>query len=117
VALRARIWHSAGVQADEQATSEAPRKRPRLGVIVRVLIYVPLLGFFGWQAVQRFQDGRHAADDSFRASVGQWLKHPPRTVVMPNGEVMPVFELTEQEAVEMGLLPEPTPTPEPAPAP
>lgn len=109
VALRARTWHSAGVQADPPQTSEAPRKRPRLGVIVRVLIYVPLLSFFGWQAVQRFQDGRQAADDSFRASVQQWLQHPPRTIVMPNGELMPVFELTEQEAVEMGLLPEPTP--------
>jgi hypothetical protein len=96
------------MQADEQQTSETPRKRPRLGVIVRVLIYVPLLGFFGWQAAQRARDGRRAADDSFRASVQQWLKHPPRTVVMPNGELMPVFELTEQEAVEMGLLPEPT---------
>lgn len=97
------------MQADQPQTSEAPRKRPRLGVIIRVLIYVPLLSFFGWQAVQRFQDGRQAADDSFRASVQQWLQHPPRTVVMPNGELMPVFELTEQEAVEMGLLPEPTP--------
>jgi hypothetical protein len=105
------------VQADEPQTSETARKRPRLGVIVRILIYVPLLGFFGWQAVERYQDGRRAADDSFRASVEQWLKHPPRSVVMPNGDVMPVFELTEQEAVEMGLLPEPTPTPEPAPAP
>jgi hypothetical protein len=101
--------------ADEQQTSATPRKGPRLGVIVRVLIYVPLLGFFGWQAVQRYQDGRNIADDNFRASVQQWLEHPPSTVVMPNGDVMPVFELTEQEAVEMGLLPAPEPT-EPVPA-
>lgn len=105
------------MQADEPQTSQPPRKRPRLGVIVRILIYVPLLGFFGWQAVQRYQDGRRVADDGFRTSVEQWLEHPPRSVVMPNGDVMPVFELTEQEAVEMGLLPEPEPTTEPAPAP
>jgi hypothetical protein len=107
------------VQADEHTKSEAPRKRPRLGLIVRVLIYVPLLSFFGWQAVQRFQEGRRAADDNFRASMEQWLKHPPRTIMMPNGELMPVFELTEEEAVQMGLVPEPEqpePTPEPAPA-
>lgn len=84
-------------------------------MIIRVLIYVPLLGFFGWQAVQRFQDGRRAADDNFRASVEQWLQHPPRNVMMPNGEMMPVFELTEQEAVQMGLLPEPEPESPPAP--
>jgi hypothetical protein len=102
---------------DEQPTTEAPRKRLRTGVIVRLLIYVPLLGFFGWQAVQRFQDGREVADDSFRASVEQWLQHPPRTMVMPNGEVMPVLELTEEEAVQMGLIPEPKPAPAPAPEP
>jgi hypothetical protein len=116
LALRARNWHNAGVQAEQAPTSETPRKRPRLGVVVRVLIYVPLLGFFGWQAAQRYLDGRRAADDNFRASVQQWVQHPPRTIVMPNGEVMPVLELTEQEAVEMGLMPEPesnSPTPEP----
>ena len=38
---------------------------------------------------------------------------------MPNGEVMPVLELTEQEAIQMGLLPEPEqkPAPETAPPP
>jgi hypothetical protein len=97
----------ASVQSNESSPSEAPSKRPRLGIIVRVLIYVPLLGFFGWQAAQRFLGERSTADDNFRASVEQWLQHPPRTIVMPNGEVMPVLELTEDEAVEMGLLPEP----------
>ena len=116
LALRAQNWHSAGVQADAGQTTEAPRKRWRTGVIVRVLIYVPLLGFFGWQAVQRFQDGRRAADDNFRASVEQWLQHPPRTIVMPNGEVMPVLELTEEEAVQMGLIPEPKAEPKPEPS-
>jgi hypothetical protein len=106
-----------GVPANDQPTTQAPRKRLRTGVIVRLLIYVPLLGFFGWQAVQRFQDGRRAADDNFRASVEQWLQHPPRTIVMPNGEVMPVLELTEEEAAQMGLIPEPTPEPTPQPTP
>jgi hypothetical protein len=105
------------VQADQTPTPEAPRKWLRPGVIVRVLIYVPLLCFFGWQAVQRYLDEHRAADDNFRASVQQWVQHPPRTIVMPNGEVMPVLELTEQEAMQMGLLPEPTPEPAPQPAP
>jgi hypothetical protein len=102
---------------DQPMTEAPPRKRLRTGVVVRLLIYVPLLGFFGWQAVQRFQDGRRAADDNFRASVEQWLQHPPRTIVMPNGEVMPVLELTEEEAAQMGLIPEPTPEPTPQPTP
>jgi hypothetical protein len=94
LALRARNWQDPEVQADQTPPTEAPRKWLRPGVIIRALIYVPLLGFFGWQAVGRFQDERQVADDNFRASIDQWLQHPPRTIVMPNGEVMPILELT-----------------------
>jgi hypothetical protein len=83
-------------------------------LLVRLLIYIPLLGFFGWRAVERFMAERAAADDNFRVSVDRWLQHQPRAIMMPNGEVMPVYELTEDEAVEMGLMPEPA-SPEPAP--
>lgn len=92
---------------DEDEGEDRTRKRKRLGVIIRVLIYVPLLGLFGWQAAQKFLNQRRVADDNFRAAVEQWLQHPPRTIVMPNGETMPVLELSEQEAVELGLLPAP----------
>ena len=98
------------MQADEQ------RKRPRKGVIIRAMIYGPLLCFFGYQAVQRHLDERRLADDNFRAFVDQWLAVQPKTIMMPNGELMPVFEVTEQEAVQMGLLPEPESKPaQPAP--
>lgn len=102
-------WHSPEVEPE----TETPRKRPRLGIILRLLIYLPLLGFFGWRATRDFIDQRHAADEAFRASIQQWLQHQPRTIMMPNGEEMPVFELTEQEAVEMSLLPEPSSPPLP----
>ncbi|WP_106395507.1 hypothetical protein [Enhygromyxa salina] len=94
-------------ETETEPETRSPRRRPRLGIIVRALIYLPLLAFFGWQATRNFVAQRAAADDAFRASVAQWLQHPPRTIMMPNGEEMPVLELTEQEAIEMGLLPEP----------
>lgn len=115
-------WHSRAV--DPAPSTE--RTRPRLGIIVRMLIYLPLLGFFGWRATQRFVEQRRVVDDNFRASVQRWVEHPPKSVVLPNGEVMPVLELSEGEAIEMGLLPEggrpeaagsPDPQPEPAPEP
>ncbi len=96
----------------EDPTPAKPKRR-KLGLIVRALIYGPLLGFFGWQAAQRYLTERRVADDNFRISVDQWLSHPPRTIMMPNGELMPVLELTEEEAVEAGLIPAPEPKSEP----
>ena len=95
-------------QGAEQSTAQSGEsKRPRLGVVVRLAIYLPLLGFFGWQAMAKVQATGEAADERFRASVQRWVQHPPKTIVMPNGETMPVLELSEDEAVEMGLIDKP----------
>jgi hypothetical protein len=101
------------VATDE--TKDAPRKRPRLGIIVRVLIYVPLLAFFGWQAVQKLSSQRDVADDNFRTLVQQRLDSQLPTVMLPNGEVIPA--ITEEQAIEMGVLPTPSEAPKPEPAP
>lgn len=90
----------------QEPANETARKRPYLGVIVRVVVYGAALSYFGWQAAQRFMTERQIADDNFRTSVGQWLKHPPKTIIMPNGEAMPVLELSEDEARQLGLLPD-----------
>lgn len=79
-------------------------------IIVRLLIYIPLLGFFGYQAARKTLDQRQIADDNFRGLVQQWIQHTPRTIIMPNGEAMPVLELTQEEAVEMGLIDRPEAT-------
>jgi hypothetical protein len=121
VVSQAPSWHIRGVEPEAsqsraaESDEERKRKRKRLGVIIRVLIYIPLLAFFGWRASEKFLQQRRMADDNFRTAVEQWLQHPPRTIIMPNGEAMPVLELSEQEAVEMGLLPEPEAKPEPEP--
>ena len=101
----------------EASTSEdSGRKRPRLGLLIRVAIYIPLLGFFGWQAFDKFQRQGDAADERFRTAVEQYVAHPPKTIMMPNGEAMPVLELSEDEAVEMGLIEKPSEAANPAPA-
>ncbi|PRQ08228.1 hypothetical protein [Enhygromyxa salina] len=96
-----------GSQTDVDTEIESRAKRRRLGLVIRALIYVPLLGFFGWQAGTTFVAQRSAADDNFRALVQARLHAmpAPRTIKLPNGEEMPVFEVTEAQAVEMGLLP------------
>ncbi len=74
------------------------RRKPRLGIIIRLAIYVPLLGFFGWRAWERFDNEREAADEVFRERVGQWLEHPPQTMVLPNGEALPMLTPEQAEA-------------------
>lgn len=86
-------WHSRAV-ADEQPTAT---RKPRLGVIIRVAIYVPLLGFFGWRAWERFAAERDAADQMFRERVSIWLANP-QTIVLPNGEALPMLTPEQAEA-------------------
>jgi hypothetical protein len=97
------------VAAESDNNNETPKPRRRLGLVIRLLIYIPLLGIVGWQAGQRFLAERRGADDNFRAFVQERLHAmpAPRTITLPNGESMPVFELSEQQAIEMGLLPAP----------
>ena len=102
------------MEPEPTATS---RKRPRLGVALRLLIYVPLVGIFGWQAIAKITNQRRAVDERMRTSIERWVEHPPRTIMMPNGEAMPVLELSESEAIEMGLLEQPSAEPQDAASP
>ena len=72
--------------------------------MLRLAIYLPLLGFFGWRAAARYMEAREAADEAFRQSVNQWLTHPPRTIDI-DGQQVPVLEVTEAEAAALGYLP------------
>ncbi|HVI00033.1 MAG TPA: hypothetical protein VM869_15050 [Enhygromyxa sp.] len=109
-------WHSRAV-----AEQPKPKRKPRLGIIIRLAIYLPLLGFFGWRAWDRFTTERDAADEVFRERVGAWLEHPPQTIVLPNGEALPMMTPEQAEAQGFDLpaslaegTPEPAPAPEPA---
>ena len=127
-------WQARGVaQADRNEPTS--RRKPNLGLLIRLAIYVPLLGFFSWRAWERFSNERDASDEAFREGVGQWLEHPPQTLVLPNGEALPMLtpeqaeaqgyrvpasfkaELGEPSGPSMSAGPEPTPEPTPEPAP
>lgn len=88
-------------------TEDAPRKGPRLGIVVRLAIYIPLLAFFGWQASQKFRAENDAADEQLRARIQVELAEPQPTVVLPNGEVMPILQMSEEEAVKRGYISKP----------
>ncbi len=92
-------WQSPSV-AEHERSETKPRRKPRLGILIRLAIYLPLLGFFGWRAWERFANEREAADEVFRERVGQWLEHPPQTMILPNGEALPM--LTPEQAAAQG---------------
>jgi hypothetical protein len=55
----------------------APRRRFSKGVIIRLAIYLPLLGFFGWRAADKAMAEREAVDDVFRQDIARLLESPP----------------------------------------
>jgi hypothetical protein len=70
--------------AKPETAAASGRKRPSKSVLIRLAIYVPLLGFFGWRAGARAIDERTAADAAFRTDVGVWLESPPGIVDLSN---------------------------------
>jgi len=106
---------------------------PRRGVVIRLLIYVPLIGFLGYQAAQKWSAEREAAEaDTAVAPAEAPDKLAPykRVVELPDGTKQEIVELTDQQAHDLlGYpLPEglpkseaeaaaPTPSAEPAPKP
>jgi hypothetical protein len=111
-------WHSRAV-ADEPKPEPKPKRKLKLGVVIRLAIYVPLLAFFGWRAWERFSTEREAADEVFRERVSTWLEHPPQTIMLPNGEALPMMTPEQAEAQGFDLpesLKEAPAEPAPAPA-
>lgn len=83
---------------------------PRRGILIRLVIYLPLIGFLAWRA----WSSRAPSDDA--------ALDPPRTqtFVGPDGKTVEVIQLSpEQIEQQFGLLPgtsEPK-APEPVPGP
>ncbi|NVB38320.1 hypothetical protein G6O69_10800 [Pseudenhygromyxa sp. WMMC2535] len=93
---------------------ERKRRRKRLGILIRLAIYIPLLAFFGWRAAARFTEEREASDEAFRAGVQQRLEQPPEVIMLPNGEAMQV--ISPEQASAMGVEISPAPADPTAPA-
>ena len=84
----------------DDARTEPTRRKPKLGILIRLAIYIPALGFFGWRAWERFANEREAADEVFRERVSTWLANPPQVMLLPNGEALPM--LTPEQAAAQG---------------
>jgi hypothetical protein len=85
---------------------------PRRGVLIRLLVYGPILGYLGWHAIERWRAQREAD-----AAVEQPSEPRKRTVTFPDGSQHEVLELTPEQAEQMlGKPLEPPKDDAPAPA-
>lgn len=84
---------------------------PRKAILIRLCIYIPLLAFFGWQAYKRYRSEQEVQ------SAAPELGGVKRTITGPDGKQIEYFEITEDQAKQMGWQPEPKPEAPPADAP
>lgn len=72
----------------------------RRGIIIRLFIYVPLIGFLGWRAMQ----GRCGADEpTIEAEPTTEDEFAPyrKTITLPDGRQQEIVELTPEQAEEI----------------
>jgi hypothetical protein len=60
-------------------------------VIVRIVVYGAAFSYFGWGAFQRWQAERKIELEAETPAMEK------REIMLPDGTVMPVFEITEAE--------------------
>ena len=76
---------------------------PRKGVLIRLAIYVPLIGFLSWNAITNCQ-ARRAAEEAAATpapNVQERLEPHKRMITMPDGSQQAIYELTPEEAQEL----------------
>jgi hypothetical protein len=79
---------------------------PRRGILIRIIVYGGLLGFFGWRALApRVVDPARHEDEAKRL---QELRQHSKTVTLPNGETQVIYEITPEQAERLfGVRPDP----------
>jgi hypothetical protein len=95
---------------------------PRKGIVVRLAIYVPVIGFLSWNACATYR-ARVAAEEVGAAPdpAAQELEKHQRVYTMPDGTQQKVYELTPEEAERLlgkpvALPDDDTPVADPPPA-
>jgi hypothetical protein len=79
----------------------------RKAIWIRLLIYTPLLGFFGWRAYQRWHEEQAAA--AAPAPAAQVVPQHIERVTMPDGTVKEIPVVTPEQAKQLwGVEPRPT---------
>jgi len=70
-------------------------KLPRKGILIRLGIYLPIIGFLAWQAFFSKDKPQPAPEEAPKGNV--------RTISGPDGKEFKVIEVTPDEARAMGV--------------
>lgn len=77
-------------------------KLPRKAVLIRLAIYVPLLGFFGWRALAAYQAEKDAKLQQQQQADQVELADPfsgePTKTIDVDGKKVKVYEISPEEA-------------------
>jgi hypothetical protein len=75
-------------------------KLPPKRILIRIVLYVVIFSYLGWEAWSRYRAEQHAQDQAFKEKVKLLVDHQPRSVTLPDGSQMPIFELTPAQFEE-----------------
>lgn len=73
-------------------------KWPRKGILIRLAIYLPIIGFLSYQAFFKKPD----VDEASQATP-QAVEPRTRTIEGPDGKEFKIIEITPEEAKAMGV--------------
>lgn len=73
---------------------------PRKGILIRLCIYVPLLAYFGWAAYQRYRT------EQAEQSAPVQFEGDKKVVPLGDGRTIEVYEISEDQARQMGIEPQ-----------
>lgn len=95
-------------------TEDDGRRKRQRRIWIRVAIYVPLLLYFGWGALQKYRAEQAAAGASAEPDSPEdadpFEGLPSSEMTMPDGRKIRVLELSPEQAEELGLAPPDPPT-------
>jgi hypothetical protein len=85
--------------------SDRVMRLPRKGILIRIVVYGGLLGFFGWRAFKpHVTDPANSPSDARRL---EELRQHSRTVTLPDGETQVIYEITPEQAERLfGIRPD-----------
>ena len=75
---------------------------PRKGILIRILIYVPIIGYLAWSAAAKWRAEREISEDAVELDTIEPGETPYRQQVkMPDGTTREVTIVTPEQAEQM----------------